>query len=202
MEIIGLSDAKSAGLKRYFTGQSCANGHSCGRFVSNGQCVECLYERKARWRASHLSEIRPRDRVSKNAWAAKNREKVRALAKAWNAANPEGQAKRSRAWFLANKDKANASTEAWRERNKGKAAARQGQRRAAKMQRTPVWADREAMQKVYDLAAQMRELGIPVEVDHAIPLQGETVSGLHVPWNIQIMEMSQNRSKANFLQEH
>ena len=45
MSIISRSEAKGLGLKRYFTGASCAQGHIAERYVSGRQCVACTLER-------------------------------------------------------------------------------------------------------------------------------------------------------------
>lgn len=74
-------------------------------------------------------------------------------------------------------------------------------RYAAKLQRTPKWLTQEQKAQIkwaYDRAAAYTAFsGIKYEVDHIIPLQGENVSGLHVPWNLQILTKSENVSKGN-----
>ena len=71
-------------------------------------------------------------------------------------------------------------------------------RKAAKLQRTPVWADIAAIAKIFERCAAMcQQDGIDYHVDHIIPLQGDTVSGLHVENNLQILTGEENMKKGN-----
>ena len=75
------------------------------------------------------------------------------------------------------------------------------QREAHIKRATPDWlspSDREDMKKWYLLRDKMSEkFGCEYHVDHIVPLRGENVCGLNVPWNLQILEKSLNLSKRN-----
>ena len=82
--------------------------------------------------------------------------------------------------------------------NKPAFVARNSKRRAAKLQRTPQWADMSAIADFYVEAKRLEELtGIQFHVDHIVPLQGELVSGLHVAENLQLLPAHENLSKSN-----
>lgn len=70
--------------------------------------------------------------------------------------------------------------------------------RAQRRKATPKWADRRAIASFYEQARKIsRETGIPHEVDHIMPIVGRGFSGLHVPWNLQILTRKENRRKHN-----
>jgi hypothetical protein len=58
------SQAKAQGLKRYFTGEPCRNGHVVERYVSNGACVECLREGVERWQKANPERLQQLARKS------------------------------------------------------------------------------------------------------------------------------------------
>ena len=66
---------------------------------------------------------------------------------------------------------------------------------------TPVWLsddDWQSMNAFYELARTLsQDTGIPHQVDHIIPINGELVSGLHVPLNLQVLTRSENVAKSN-----
>ena len=89
----------------------------------------------------------------------------------------------------------------YRANNPDKFRSYYAKRRAAKLQRTPPWLTKEHLQQiesVYELAKRLTdETGVMYHVDHIVPLRGEFVSGLHVPWNLRAIPATENRSKSN-----
>jgi len=74
-------------------------------------------------------------------------------------------------------------------------------RKYAKLRRVPSWLTVEHKRQIAAIYREAHTLtklsGIQMHVDHIIPLQGKTVSGLHVPWNLRIAPWSENLSKNN-----
>lgn len=76
--------------------------------------------------------------------------------------------------------------------------AASARRHAAKLRRTPSWADKDAIAAIYaEAAAMTRETGIEYHVDHIYPLQGRKVSGLHVHTNLRVIPGVENMRKNN-----
>ena len=90
-----------------------------------------------------------------------------------------------------NKEKISAINSKYKKRNSGKVNARNRKRQIEKIKRSPNWLSKdhlEQIKRLYIEAARLtKEWGMPHHVDHIVPLQGENVSGLHVPWNLQVL---------------
>lgn len=82
----------------------------------------------------------------------------------------------------------------------------QAQRNASKLNATPAWLSKSQLEEIAaiyaEAALKTAETGIKHEVDHIIPLRGKTVRGLHVPWNLRVIEAYKNRIKSNALEEN
>lgn len=108
---------------------------------------------------------------------------------------------RAKANQQANKEHRYAYQKAWREANRAQWNSRmviaQTKRNCAKLQRVPGWYDQAKVQEIYELAAEFREAGFDVDVDHIVPLQAVEASGLHWHGNLRVCLASANRSKRN-----
>ncbi len=112
--------------------------------------------------------------------------------------------KKNRTYRKNNLDRILRKEREYKKNNPGKVNALKAKRKADKRHQTPSWLTDEQLKQISDLYIECiritKETGVKHHVDHIFPLRavnekGERVgSGLHVPWNLRIVEASQNCS--------
>jgi len=95
----------------------------------------------------------------------------------------------------------NAKARQYQINNPDKTRAKVMRYKAQKLNRTPKWLTKEdfiIIQEYYTKAAKLTDsTGVVHQVDHIIPLKGKLVSGLHVPSNLQVLTLAENKVKSN-----
>ena len=175
--------ARRAGLTRYFTGVPCKQGHLAERMTVNSDCVECLSARRVRQGQTAEYKARDCENVKRRYRTDPRVKELRKL----RSRTPEYLAKVS----------------AYVKEHAPQYIASNAKRRAVKAQAMPAWLTREQrgeIRQLYYIAWCMANIaGEPYAVDHEIPLRGDGVCGLHVPWNLQVITQRQNQMKGNRL---
>lgn len=122
---------------------------------------------------------------------------VRACSQLQHQKNP----KRVGEYFRRNPEAKRTANRRYQSKHKARFYSLLAKRRAAKLSATPPWlspVDLVEIEGIYNHAQVLTEItGSPHDVDHIVPLQGKNVCGLHVPWNLQAIPASINRSKSN-----
>jgi 5-methylcytosine-specific restriction endonuclease McrA len=182
-------EAKATGATHYYTGEPCKHGHIALR-KTKGACVECL---KIEWkennetRMGYFREYNRREEVKerKNEWYENNREAVINRAKTRPA------------------EKLREYRNAWKENNIVQVRADTKARRRKHREATPPWLTRKQkteIRQLYQIAITMtKTTGEQYVVDHIVPLRGNEVCGLHVPWNLRVITQEENLKKSNKL---
>ena len=176
-------EAKRTSAKFYFTGKPCSRGHVAPR-KTKGACVDCI---KEDWVTDNeRRKLLPKTEASKAAgrrYYERNKEAVKARADT----RPTEEKRRHRAKYTKNNP----------EQHKIKCNARRRRHREA----TPAWLTKQQREDIKQLYVQAQKIskltGVRYEVDHIIPLTNDSVCGLHVPWNLQVISKTENLKKAN-----
>ena len=182
-------EAQDSGAKYYFTGEPCKHGHIAPR-KTKGSCVECLkveWEKANTTRADYFREYNKSEagQKAKRKYYEANKENVIARAQA---RTDEDKRRYKKNHKINNPDMYKEMTSLRRRRFRDA---------------TPKWltdAQKMEIRLKYRLAIELsRATGERHAVDHIIPLHGETVCGLHVPWNLQVLTQKDNPLKYNKL---
>ena len=180
-------EAQHTGAMYYFTGLPCKYGHIAPR-KTKGTCVECL---KVEWiksnesRTEYFKQYNRREEVKdkKNEWYEANKEQVMNAAK------------------IRPIEIKREYQKAWKERNTTWVRADTKARRRKHREATPKWLtkkEKAEIRQLYQIAIIMsKTTGEQYVVDHIVPLRGNDVCGLHVPWNLRVITQEENLKKSN-----
>ena len=161
-----------------------------GKFGRESRCKVC--------KAEHYQKNRERVLVRQRRYREANPGKKQEQDRRYYVKNRERISEEKRLYYEANIEQKLASVRRWQKANPEKLAAIAAKRRAAQINRTPAWADLETIKLYYEARQAISEAtGRDYHVDHMIPLRGKTVSGLHVPSNLQIIPAEHNLRKKN-----
>ncbi len=116
--------------------------------------------------------------------------------KNWVAENKESVTQSKVGYLERYPDRVKASKKRWYSANPKHQLALTRKYQAAKLRATPKWLSEE--QKT-EMVIIYKNCPKGFEVDHKTPLQGKTVRGLHVPWNLQYLPVKDNRKKSSKL---
>jgi hypothetical protein len=171
-----------------------------------GYCKSCNKElTHARREAGYFRGYRKRssDKIAEARadWVSRNKERLVASNKRYREDNRDKVRQTQRRYREENPDRVSESSRNYREKNRHKYAMYASQRRFVAKQAQPSWLstdDKKRMELMWGLAELKSYVtGTEYEVDHIVPLQGKTVCGLHVPWNLRVIPREDNRRKRN-----
>lgn len=158
------------------------------------------------YREAHLEEFRVLNREYYEAnrevrrarnkmYREANREALKGAQRRYREATREAKKEYDQAYYADNRETRLVAAHEYWSKNRARYGEINARRRAAQLQATPFWLTPKhiaEMRKTFAFAK-----AICGHVDHIVPLKGKTVCGLHVPWNLQVLDPASNMSKSN-----
>ena len=192
MRLLSRKEAKQSGEYLYYTGKPCKHGHVAERYTNNAMCTVCskkyarAYEEPKEKKQARYLRNREAYLENKKRYYEENKAEIRAKQNKYREENREMFAKMNRQWRKNNPERARLNDVRCRYR---------------RYRAIPSWLTDEQQQQINEIYKECKKMtmqtGIEHHVDHIIPIHGKSVSGLHVPENLQILTASENCSKKN-----
>lgn len=204
MDILTKAEATRLGLKKYFTGKPCKQGHIAERYVLKSTCTECLIES----RAKRIDAIREHNRKAYHSMSEEKKQSERKRLREYNRKrywdDPEKFRKRALEHQKKHREKHLERLERWKAENeewikqyrqlpevKQKGRFFASRRRSVKLSAMPAWCNEEELIDFYKKTPK------GFHVDHIVPLISNIVCGLHSIENLRYLPAKENMAKGN-----
>jgi hypothetical protein len=203
MEKLTRQAAKAQGLPTCFGSVCVKHPELEGLRRVSGACVDCAkntLNANRNKNKERTSSQRKKD-YQKLVQNEDNVEKKKLRGKTYYEKTKDVLYAKTQAWLLQNPEKRSVYANRHRQKHPDAKNASTAKRRSDKLKRTPVWLSKDELwliREAYALAKQRTKMfGFTWHVDHVVPLRGRSVSGLHVPWNLQVIPAKANIAKGN-----
>lgn len=218
-EIVTRKEAIARGLKRYFTGKPCKNGHVDWRYVCDHSCAACMRAKVARQRKANPEKVKRHAEARKARYHSDPEFRAKRIAETadWASRNKEYVKERNRKRYLDKRDDHLAKCkERWnikmndpefvqkeRDRSKARRLANPEEKRSQVRKRRAMLRGAEGSHNAKDIALILDRQGNKCvycksditsgyEVDHIQPISR---GGSNWPPNLQCLCKDCNRSK-------
>lgn len=189
--------------------KSCTNAYRLEWKENNRDKVSC-YSKKY----GQKQDVIERSKIAAKRYRERNKDKVHAMCRDWYAQNKslakascQNWREKNPHWYAEYRDRNKARLKErarkWSQTNKSAVNHKTRMYQTRKKNAQPPWLtaiDIAFIAEKYDVAAALTtQTGISHHVDHIYPLQGKASSGLHAPWNLQVIPYYENLKKSNKL---
>jgi len=167
---------------------------TCDRCLSEKMLTE--FYKSSKRKDGYLPYCKTCEKSRVNSYYESNKKQLYETRKKYREENKIKSSDWSKKHYSLNKEKIRQTQKAYYEKNKAVFSQKCALRYARKTQQTPAWLNKghvAEMEGFYTFCQIFKGF----EVDHIVPIKGKTVSGLHAPWNLQILTEEQNRAKSN-----
>ena len=169
------------------------------------KCTKCgsiklllEFNREKRTKDGRRSCCKQCDALRTRQYYVVNKKNVAIAKKRYYDLNRENKSVYNKKYREDNRDTLDSYLKRYRELNSDKMNSYAANRRAVKLQATPLWFDQDAISEFYTIAKMYQVYtGSEYHVDHIVPLNSDVVCGLHCDSNLQVLPASDNLSKGN-----
>jgi len=222
VHVISRNQARSIGMKRFFTGVPCRHGHISERVVSSSSCLSCDAEKSARYRVENPESARRSVRESyaknrekraetnriyierniesirkrKEEYRKENQEKIKYAKHKYYVENKEKVLEAGKVWYRENKGRARKNREKWASENRERIRTLNRNRKARQRSAKGRHYQRDIEKIMHMQRGRCAHCAVDVKndyhVDHVVALKN---GGSNWPENLQILCPGCNMSK-------